>query len=173
MKVQKIVFELYPSIIKRINSWVVPLMLILLYLSGHMSNSEIALIYISRIGLSAVHSISGFILVFALVVLVYDKIFYLYFAQPGDRSNAESGQTLLRLAIDVVFYIILGCISCLGLFLYVMRFFNWDPVFLDRPVLFIIHVLAGSFFIALIPIKYYLSMIKWYKDLMAYLREES
>lgn len=172
MNIQKIVIELYPSVVKRISSWILPLMLTLLYLSGFSANSEFAFVYVSRIGLVTLHTICGFILIFALAVLVYNKI--VYFPSPLYRDNQtpESGTTVSRLVVDVLFYLALGIISCLGLILYSLKAFDWDPIFIDPTFLFIMHVMTGSLFIALIPIKYYLSLMQWYKELLNYLRDE-
>ena len=171
MKGQKIVIDFYPSVIKRINSWILPAALVMLYVSGFSANSDAVLIYISRIGLRAVHSISGFILIFGLLIQMYDLLHRKIRSNHRERTS-ESEQTTNRFGVDVLFYFSLAFIGLLGFLLYVMRILNWQPGFVNQPAIFMLHVGLGGIFIALIPVKYYLSFIKWYKELLIYLREE-
>jgi hypothetical protein len=171
MKGQKIIIDFYPSVIKRINSWILPAALVMLYFTGFWANNDAVLKYISRIGLRSFHSISGFILIFSLVIFVYDvlqrdiKTFY-----PGRNSDSE--QTIYRFGIDILFYLCLALIGVLGFLLYMVRILDWQPGFINQPAIFISHIGLSGIFIALIPVKYYLSFIKWYKELLNYLREE-
>ena len=171
MKGQKIIIDFYPSVIKRINIWILPAALVMLYVSGFCANNGAVLTYISRIGLRAFHSISGFILIFALLIQVYD-ILHRNFRSNNPERASDSEQTVYRLGIDVLFYFCLSFIGVLGFLLYVMRILDWQPGFINQPAIFILHVGLGGFFIALIPVKYYLSFIKWYKELLNYLRDE-
>ena len=171
MKGQKFVIELYPSVIKRINSWILPAVLVLLYFTGFSANSDIVLEYVSRIGLRAIHSISGFILILVLVIQVYD-ILHRSLRPLGSVDGSESEQTAYRLGVDVLFYFCLASIGVLGFILYCVRILDWQPVFINQTVVFILHVGFSGFFVALVPVKYYLSFIKWYKEFLDYLREE-
>ncbi len=180
MTFQNIVLTVYPSIVKRIHSWVLPLVLFLSYGSIYCLKNGQVLDFFSRIGIATVHIYTGFLLILLLAILFYDLVFRYLTRQNGNKLIKNVQTTILgriksitpRTFIDYIFYLSLLFMCLVGLLLYSYRFSFEIDCAPDQTTVAIVHSICGWFFLSVVPIKYYLSLTRWYEELIAYLRAD-
>lgn len=175
MRFRRVVQKLYSSIYKRIHSWGLFLLLVLLYASSMGLKSPALLEVFGWLGLMSLHVLSGFGLVLAFVIISYNYLQRRFFPLKSaiHLSSAEQNlqQTGGRFLVNLAFYSMLMLVCCLGLIYYFAREFSFASSFLHQSTVSLMHVIAGWFFLSLVFIKYYLSLMHWFRELVSYLRE--
>jgi len=179
MILQNIVFGIYTSLIKRVYSIFIPLIIFLLYFSAFGGTNEIILNYFSRLGLSTLHAFSGFVLILALAVLMYDKIFRFVTMRFDDNEENLVKDSLVKQLkngtyqglVEVLFYFLLICIVLMGSLLFAMEYHNLDYHLSDLIFVRMVHSITGWLFLSVILVKYYLSITQWLEAFLKYLKE--
>ncbi len=179
MTIRIILIRLLSSVYRRIHSWGVFFLLILLYLSSAGLKSDLALYLFGRIGLMSIHVFSGFVMFLVFIILAHNVIIKRFLA--GGNGNPEEIQRQLgpdpvrgsglRFLVDLVFYLVLLVISSLGLVYYLLKNWAFTSGALNPISISLIHAIGGWFFLSLALIKYYLTFIQWYREVSTYLRE--
>ncbi|MCP4753692.1 MAG: hypothetical protein GY866_22640 [Proteobacteria bacterium] len=180
MSFQNVVVGIYPSIVKRIYSWVLPVDIFLLYFSAYALRTDSLLGLFSRIGISTIHIYCGIVLIIVLVTLLYDSL-YGFSARSMVRFSEQekSRKPILsqlkfdtyRRVVDCVFYTFLSLFCCFGLLIYSMKFSSWTPPFPDITDIIIVHESMGWLFLSVVLVKYYLTITEWIQESVRYLRE--
>lgn len=178
MILQNIVFGIYESLIKRVYSVFIPLIILVLYFSAIGGKNDIVLHYFSRIGLSTLHAFAGFVLILALIVIVYDKIFCFVTMKFGDDENPDSEGIIQQIRggsyqgmVDILFYFLLICLVLMGSMLFAMEYNNLDHQLSELIFIKMVHTVSGWLFLSIILVKYYLSITQWLEAFFKYLKE--
>lgn len=180
MKIQFIVLKIYSSIFKRIHSWGLLSLLLLIYLTSVSIKSPMMVRLFGRIGLMSLHVFCGFILGLFFIIIAYNFLLTTFFKNKkgGEESKTaptpgidyqESGK---RLLVDCIFYTFIFLICLLGILYYAMRAFSLETFFISQAAVSLLHVIVGWFFMSIVLIKYYLTMVRWFHDVSHYLRED-
>jgi hypothetical protein len=179
MRFQGIIFRLFSSIYRRIHSWGIFTLLVLLYLSSAGLKSTLALYLFGRIGLMSVHVFSGFFLFIIFVLIAHNYLIKFFFSKNREELvhiQSQLGPDLVqgtgpRFFIDLAFYLVLLLICGLGLVYYFFKSYSIDFYLVNQTTISLSHTIAGWFFLSLAFVKYYLTFIHWFRDVLKYLRE--
>lgn len=171
MIIQESILAIYASMVKRIRSWLLPVILILLLSSAYGRTNPVVLSYFTSIQLASTHFFLGWLLGLIWLILVYDFFFKLL---TGVRDAEEAAWKTSRLTtlIDAVFCLLLILICVSGYLQYAIRFSAWRPFYLHRIDINLAHITLGWLFISSALIKYYLSITRWFHHLLSYLRAD-
>ena len=180
MKFQGIFFKIFSSIYKRIHSWGVFSLLVMLYLSSAGLRSTLALYLFGRLGLMTAHIFCGFFLFLVFLVLAHKTIINSNFFirnrvddenQRSLFSNPARGMGIIRIYVDLFFHFTLLFVCCLGLVYYFVQTCSINSILLNLTTISLFHSIAGWFFLSLAFVKYYLTIVHWFREVFAYLRE--
>ncbi len=178
MVIQETVLSAYNSIIKRIHSWILPLILILLIGTAYGRTDPVALSYFSSIELISFHFYLGWVMGLIWLVLVYNFFFNLLskWNKPNDSATytdksrlKDSGLTKL---VNLFFYFLLFLICFSGIVQYSSGFTDWQPLQFHYVDMRLAHIGIAWLFISSALIKYYLSITRWLANMFRYLRED-
>lgn len=178
MKIQFLVLKIYSSIIKRIHSWGLLSLILLIYLSSLAIKLPIMVTLFSRLGLMTLHVFCGFITVFFLIIMAYNFLLDTIFKKdsPGDEKKKGSGilsphESGNRFLVELLFYSSFFVVCFLGVVYYVIKEFSLQGTYFSQNVASLAHVIVGWFFISIVFIRYYLKITQWFSDVFQYLRE--
>lgn len=172
-----VILKIYNSLYRRIHSWGLFIVLFCLYLSSFGLNSSLALSLFSRIGLVSLHILSGFGLILIIVIIGYNTVLHSLLKQNPESEPPESVQRnpsedrRYRPIVDVLFYLLLIVIAGLGLVYYLVKFYGLNLGLTSTYRLSLNHVILGWFTLSIVFIRYYFTIIRWFKEFLAYLRE--
>lgn len=178
MKFQQLVLKLYSSFYKRIHSWGLIILLALLYTSSLGLQYPVILMLFGRLGLMTIHVFSGFGLILVFIIIAYDYLqqSFLRKRKPSNRMDFQpilvesSSQSGSRRIVDIVFYIMLMIVCCLGFLYYLLKEFSIYDVLIHQSTASLLHSIAGWFFLSMVFVKYYLTLRQWFRALYNYLR---
>lgn len=174
MRFQDIVLKVYTSVFKRAHNWGLFFLLALLYLTALGIRSDNALLLFSRVGIMALHVFCGFVLAAVFVLLAYDYILRKVTRKPVSDSredDPEEPEAKEYRLIDYLFYYFLIIIGTLGMMYYITRAYSLNSLVFSQITLSMAHEIIGWFFLSIIFLKYYLSIIRWFKYITRYLQE--
>ena len=178
MVIQETILSAYGSIIKRIRSWLIPLVMLLLIGTAYGRSSSVVLSYFTAIELASIHFFLGWLMGLIWLVLGYDFIFNLISRPvPSEEDSSrrkkrfQKPNSLTRL-VNTIFYLMLFLICVSGLLQYYTRIASWHSVQLYRVNINLIHISLAWLFISTALIKYYLTITQWLESLFRYLRED-
>lgn len=177
MNTRLTILSAYDSVLKRLRSWFVPLILILLLVTAYGRTSPSFLYYFGSTETAAAHFYLGWLLTLIWLILVYDFFFRLLNrgSELGNRSAPEmirrrQASRLTRL-VNGIFHLLFFLICFSGLLQYAVRFYGWHPPHIDRLDIRLGHVVLGWLFVSTTLIKTYLTWTHWLTGLIQYLRE--
>ncbi len=178
MKIQFLVLKIYSSIVKRIHSWGLLSLILLLYLSSLAIKFPIMVTLFGRLGLMSLHVFCGFILILFLFIIAYNYLLTTIFKK-NNREEKIAGLNILpaqefgkRFLVDFLFYLSLFLVCFLGILYYVIKVYALEGIFFSQNVASLIHVIVGWFIISIVFIRYYLTTIQWFREVSYYLRED-
>jgi hypothetical protein len=178
MTIQNRVLLAYQSILKRIHSWLLPLLIIFLLGSAYGKTNPTVLVYFSWIELNALHFYGGWILCLAWLLLVYDFFFRLLSNRrqiaPSSLSYDDRDRVPSKMMglINTQFYSLLFLVCLSGLLQYGLKI-SWWQLFSEYYVeVNLAHQGIAWLFISSAFIKFYLAFTRWLGGLISYLREE-
>ncbi len=178
MTIQNSVLLTYQSILKRIHSWLLPLLIIFLLGSAYGRTNPTALTYFSWIEVNALHFYGGWILCLVWLLIVYDFFFRLLSDRRqialsslsyDDRDGVPSKMTVF---VNTLFYLFLFLVCLSGLIQYGLKNSWWQPFSEFHLEINLAHIGIGWLFISSALIKFYLTFTRWLGSLISYLREE-
>ena len=168
---------LFSASVKRIRRLLLPATLLVLYATAIGIGNLGAVKIFSRIGLATAHMLAGFLLILMGCILLYDCISRRCFASSdqfkGKRKNIsiESilGSVPRRRLINALFY---GLLTIMGILGVVLRFPDGRKLLLLESELSvrILHSRLGWFLISVVILKYYITVMDWFRRLMDYLK---
>ncbi len=178
MKFQYFVLKLYSSFYKRIHSWGLLFLLLLLYSSSVGLRSPVLLMLFGRLGLMTIHVFSGFGLILVFIIIAYNYLQGSVFVKknpPGKSRFMITHQQLIdksgsRRIVDMLFYIMLMVVCCLGFIYYFLKEFAIYNSLIYQSTASLLHAVAGWFFLSMVFLKYYLTLIQWFREFYNYLR---
>ena len=178
MKFQQVVLKLYSSFYKRIHSWGLIILLLLLYASSLGIQYPVVLMLFGRLGLMTIHVFSGFGLILVFIILAYNYLQQSIFKKrkSSNRMNIQAiadvspDQSSTRRIVDIIFYIMLMIVCCLGFLYYFLKEFSIYDSLIYQSTASLLHSIAGWFFLSMVFIKYYLTLKQWFRALYNYLR---
>lgn len=177
MVIQDTVLAAYSSIIKRVRSWGLPLILITLVGTAYARFNPVVLSYFTTIELVSFHIFLGWVMCLIWLVLVYDFFFNLLVKRNESNDSSkpynsnkgvQNGPTKL---VDLLFYVLLFLICGSGLIQYSIRFTSWQLLHIHRVEVNLAHIGIAWLFISSALIKYYLMITRWLINMIRYLRE--
>lgn len=178
MRIQQIISKLNSSIYKRLHSWGLLLLLVPLYISSVGLKSPAMLKLFGWLGLMSIHIISGFGLTLAFMILAYNYLQRILFpAKALPNSHGHSHAAIYessagpRHLVEFIFYFALMTVCFFGLYYYVTKEFNFDGFIFHSSTISLLHAIAGWFFLSVVFVRYYLTLIHWFRDFYIYLRE--
>lgn len=176
MTLAKRIQELYRKVMTRVHAYLLPLILFLSYLSALILKEGSFKGYFSRIEVSTIHGLSGFLLMAVLMLFIYDWLYYYFLPQERARILIKPRE-LLKLAknqpisqqVDRWFYLILGVLALTGLcsYLSLKQGFN---LFLSIPAWLYWHEILAWGFLFLLILKYYFTLTLWFGYLLQTLK---
>lgn len=179
MNLKSIVLRIYPAVMRRINSWGLVLLLLILYGTAYFLRNADIFAIASYTALSQFHVFFGYMLMIVVILLGYDMLQTALGRAAGRSTDDQKGHTLLSrvrstdrfMFIDILFFAFL-CLNCvIGFLLYLTKVFSIHNSLLNEMMLSIIHEGVGLLFLSLILVKYYLAAIRFAGELKEYLRE--
>ncbi len=170
--------RLYQSIMKRVYRWVLPMLILLSYLTAHSLKKVTFYQYIKRIELVTLHYLSGIALTIILLIIIYNFVYLLLTKDDfkGEKLIAMSTFHNVRKStplfiVELTFYLTLTLACLIGLLLFFLKYTYFQKYFSLSHTLIILHQFLGWFFLSIVLLKYYLVVVKWYENIIKYLRE--
>ncbi len=176
--IQNRVLLTYQSILKRIHSWLLPLLIIFLLWSAYGKTNPTVLVYFSWIELNTLHFYGGWILCLVWLLIIYDFFFRLLSVRsqinprslPYDVSDRVPS-TMMGL-VNALFYLLFFLVCLSGLIQYGLNILWWQPFSEYYVEINLAHLGIAWLFISSALIKFYLTFTRWLGSLISYLREE-
>ncbi|MDT8446768.1 MAG: hypothetical protein RRB13_07715 [bacterium] len=178
MNLQSLRFSAYEFGIRQFRRFGLPSAILLCYLTALGLRRLEILESFGRIEMQLFHRAFGILLITVLVALVYDRIQgrtapKVALKQAGSAARDQIREIKSRGPrhwVDLMFFSTLGLIALLGLLLHLktrLHLGGWPGL----ELLHISHSLLVWYFLALILVKYYLTLTRWFGSLIGYLRE--
>lgn len=167
----------YESVLHRVRSVLLPLLLVVSYFTAWRLLHPQALSIFSHLQLAALHRLSGFFLLFLLLLLAYDLADSQLHPALARRLNLSTSIMLslpfgvpLRQWVTRVFYAALSLLAFTGILYYLAKAEVWHLLPHQFPLL-IAHEAAGWGFLCVALVKAYLDLTQISVQLLRYLRE--
>lgn len=169
MLIQKLIIKVYSSLLRRISSIIVPASLLLLLLSA-LGIKQIGVFkYFSYLIQTHVHIYGGIVLILGLILLGYDNLI----KSKGRKRKKIKQISRFNLTpsevIDYLFYGLLMLLCLSGGVMYVDKYLH-SYLYLYKLKIIILHEMIGIGLLSLALVKYYLTLTKWYKGWIQYLK---
>ena len=169
MLIQKLIVKIYSSLLRRISSIIVPISLLFLLLSALGIKQYGVFKYFSYLTQTHFHIYSGVILILGLILLGYDNLT----KSKGRKRKKIKEIGRFRLApselVDYLFYSLLMVLCLSGGLLYIDKYL-YSHFYIYKMKAIILHEMVGIGLLSLGLVKYYLTVTKWYKGLIQYLK---
>ncbi len=169
--------RIYESVLHRVRRYLLPLLLVVSYFTAWRLLHPQALSIFSHLQLAALHRLSGFFVVFLLLLLVYDLADSQIHPALAQRLNLTPALLLglpfgvpLRQLVTRVFYAALSLLAFTGILYYLAKSEVWHLLPHQFPLL-IAHEAAGWGFLCVALVKAYLDLTQMSVQLLRYLRE--
>jgi len=161
---QALVLVAYRSSVRQLSRWGLTLLLLLGYGTAlGLRHFGVSMAF-ERVELVSLHRAFGILLVGLLLVLTYDRV------QSGRPLKPDFKNATPSEWVDIGFFTGLGLIAVVGLLLHLKTRLGWHA-WPDLAEIKLAHELMVWFFPTLILVRYYLWLTRWFKRVIAYLRE--
>ncbi|MCP4295796.1 MAG: hypothetical protein GY786_09335 [Proteobacteria bacterium] len=178
MNIGDAIEKLYQSIMKRVYRWLLPMLILLSYLTAYSLKEVTFYQYVKRIELVTLHYLSGIALAIILLIIIYNFVYHFLMKDDfkGERLIAISTfynirQSTPLFIVELTFYLTLTLVCLNGLLLLFIKYTSFQEYFSLSHNLIILHQFLGWFFLSIVLLKYYLVLVKWYENIIKYLRE--
>lgn len=178
MAIRDLIEKVYQSIMKRIFRWVLPLLLVLSYLTAYGIKKVTLFNHIKRIELVTLHYLSGIAITLVLIVIIY-HFGYTSLAKAKIKESKTKVFSIFNynkkitpeFLVEFLFYLSLTLTCTIGLLLFYSKYTYLGKYLSKSSTMIILHQLLGWSFLSIIFLKYYLVIVKWYENIIRYLRE--
>lgn len=179
MKINDLIIQGYKRVIPRIKRWILPLTLVLAYLSGFAQTQTVVFRFVKRIELTSIHYFCGMLLLVLWLVLMYNSLYlflskkrtYIIIAGKKKRLKEAQRKGVYEGLVNFTFYLAFFIVCSLGMIAYGVQRGYLPDLVPYQNFSFIIHRVSSWFFLSVLSVKYYLSITRWYYSLIHYLKE--